>query len=187
MDDENKKLLTEKKEGVSPPADDGFQAAWLKNDFNVESHLQGVLAVDNLVNRQKEHNEKGLSGTNATVRDTEGTNKQFGMAKSAEQAQAQPLALPVVSENGTMVTDGEARTNPNGSVPGSTRSLSLPMPSSVLLWFSGDTAKLESAVSASSASANLSVGYGPFVFSVSNSSSKSESRTKIKSTATGYK
>ncbi|KZL68026.1 hypothetical protein CI238_13054 [Colletotrichum incanum] len=53
------------------------------------------------------------------------------------------------------------------------------------LSFSGDTTKLESAVSASSTSANLSVGYGPFAISGSHSSSKSKSRTKMESTATG--
>ncbi|KAL0778305.1 hypothetical protein CaCOL14_005958 [Colletotrichum acutatum] len=53
------------------------------------------------------------------------------------------------------------------------------------LSFSGDTSKLESAVSASSTSPNLSVGWGPFAISGSHSSSKSKSRTKMESTATG--
>lgn len=53
------------------------------------------------------------------------------------------------------------------------------------LSFSGDTTKLESAVSASSSAANISVGYGPFVVSGSHNSSKSKSRTKMDSTATG--
>ncbi|KAK0758399.1 LOW QUALITY PROTEIN: hypothetical protein N5P37_008797 [Trichoderma harzianum] len=57
----------------------------------------------------------------------------------------------------------------------------------VELSFSGDTTKLESAVSASSTSANISVGYGPFALSGSHSSSKSKSRTKMDSTATGCK
>uniref|UniRef100_A0A0D2Y3C3 Uncharacterized protein n=1 Tax=Fusarium oxysporum (strain Fo5176) TaxID=660025 RepID=A0A0D2Y3C3_FUSOF len=55
----------------------------------------------------------------------------------------------------------------------------------IQLSFSGDTSKLESAVSASSSSANLAVGYGPFAISGSHSSSKSKSRTKMESTATG--
>ncbi|KAM0283934.1 hypothetical protein ACHAO9_009460 [Fusarium lateritium] len=53
------------------------------------------------------------------------------------------------------------------------------------LSFSGDTTKLESAVSASSTQANVSVGWGPFAVSGSHSSSKSKSRTKMESTATG--
>ncbi|KAF4460909.1 hypothetical protein FALBO_12292 [Fusarium albosuccineum] len=51
--------------------------------------------------------------------------------------------------------------------------------------FSGDTASLESAVSASSTSANVSIGYGPFALSDSHSSSKSKPRTKMESTANG--
>ncbi|KAF4339605.1 hypothetical protein FBEOM_6481 [Fusarium beomiforme] len=57
--------------------------------------------------------------------------------------------------------------------------------SDIELSFSGNTTKLESAVSSSSSSANLSVGYGPFAISGSHSSSKSKSRTKMESTATG--
>ncbi|KAL4403651.1 hypothetical protein CABS03_14911 [Colletotrichum abscissum] len=53
------------------------------------------------------------------------------------------------------------------------------------LSFSGDTTKLESAVSASSTQANISVGWGPFAVSGSHSSSKSKSKTKMESTATG--
>ncbi|KAF5716168.1 hypothetical protein FMUND_6511 [Fusarium mundagurra] len=53
------------------------------------------------------------------------------------------------------------------------------------LSFSGDTTKLESAVSASSTQANVSVGWGPFAVSGSHSSSKSKSKTKMESTATG--
>ncbi|CCF39588.1 hypothetical protein CH063_10376 [Colletotrichum higginsianum] len=53
------------------------------------------------------------------------------------------------------------------------------------LTFSGDTTKLESAVSASSTQANVSVGWGPFAVSGSHSSSKSKSKTKMESTATG--
>lgn len=73
---------------------------------------------------------------------------------------------------------------PTFSVP---RKLSLGpcAPGLTQIWFSGDTTKLESAVSASSSSANLAVGYGPFAISGSHSSSKSKSRTKMESTATG--
>ncbi|KAM0293753.1 hypothetical protein ACHAPM_011494 [Fusarium culmorum] len=53
------------------------------------------------------------------------------------------------------------------------------------LSFSGDTTKLESAVSASSTQANVSVGWGSFAVSGSHSSSKSKSSTKMESTATG--
>ncbi|KAL7946421.1 hypothetical protein V8C42DRAFT_357282 [Trichoderma barbatum] len=349
MDDENKKLLTEKKEGVTPPADDNSKADWLKREFHLESRQPGAQALQKLANAQKEHTEKSLSRTTATVRDAEGSNKvkagqwlgarisqleadiadlkeQLGMAKDAEKAQAQLLALPVVNGNGIIVTDDEARADPSiknpmkpdiedldneeswrnrtddgpdpwtkisckvsaksdASVTSTSQSASaiaakagwgwfsasasashaessseamqqmsnleveismscmvveierpwlhaelfadaeldsgnfkispgedalrkafddeqtldgdyqqfssfptaFVVAADVELSFSGDTTKLESAVSASSTSANLSVGYGPFSVAGSHSSSKSKSRTKMESTATGCK
>ncbi|OTA07299.1 hypothetical protein A9Z42_0081940 [Trichoderma parareesei] len=349
MDDKNKELLTRRRVGDAAPAEDRTKAEWLKNNFNIESRLEGVLALEKLIEVQKEHTEKSLSRTTSTVRDGEEANKlkagqwlgarigqleadiadlkeQLGIAKSAEQAQSQLLALPVINENGIVVTDGEARADPSiknptkpdiedldneetwrnrtddgpdpwtkisckvsaksdlaetstsqsasavaakagwgwwsvsasashtsssseamqqmsnldveismscmvveierpwlhaelfadaeldsGSFkisPGedalreafekernldgeyqqfSSFPTSFVVAADVELSFSGDTTKLESAVSASSTSANLSVGYGPFALSGSHSSSKSKSRTKMESTATGCK
>ncbi|PTB62270.1 hypothetical protein BBK36DRAFT_1163305 [Trichoderma citrinoviride] len=348
MDEENKRLLTEKKEGDTPPADDRSKADWLKREFG-KDRLEGAAALDNLVNVQKVNTEQSLSRTNATVRDTQNANKdkagqwlgarisqleadiadlkeQLGVARGAEQAQAQLLALPVVNGNGIVVTDDEARADPSIKSPrkpdiedldneetwrnrtddgpdpwtkisckvsakanlaetstsqsasavaakagwgwwsasasathaeSSSEAMqqmsnldveismscmvveierpwlhaelfadaeldsgnfkvspgedalkkafeqeqtldgeyqqfsSFPtafvVAADVELSFSGDTTKLESAVSASSTSANLSVGYGPFAVSGSHNSSKSKSRTKMESTATGCK
>ncbi|KKO98960.1 hypothetical protein THAR02_08924 [Trichoderma harzianum] len=333
MDEENKKLF-EKKEGT-PPAEADPNAA------KKESPLS------KLENAQKDYTEKSLSRTTATVRDIEGSNKanvkgwldarigqleadisdlkeQLGIAK--EQAQAKLLPLPVVNENGIVITDEEARADPSiknpskpdiedldneeswrnktddgpdpwtkisckvsaktdNKVTNTSQSASaiaakagwgffsasasashsessseamqqmsnldveismscmvveierpwlhaelfadaeldsgsfeispgedalkeafqneknlegkyqqfssfptaFVVAADVELSFSGDTTKLESAVSASSTSANISVGYGPFALSGSHSSSKSKSRTKMDSTATGCK
>lgn len=122
MDEENKKLF-EKKEGT-PPAEADPNAA------KKESPLS------KLENAQKDYTEKSLSRTTATVRDIEGSNKanvkgwldarigqleadisdlkeQLGIAK--EQAQAKLLPLPVVNENGIVITDEEARADPSNS------------------------------------------------------------------------
>jgi hypothetical protein len=138
MDDENKKLITDKNVGAQPPADDGKKAAWLKRDFNIENRLNGALALDNLVQKQKELTEQSLSRNNATLRDNQEASKvkagemlgarisqleadiaelkeKLGMARSAEQAQAQLLALPVVNEQGIVVSDSEARADPSKS------------------------------------------------------------------------
>ncbi|QYT05580.1 hypothetical protein H0G86_012470 [Trichoderma simmonsii] len=360
MDEENKKLF-EKKEGA-PPAEADPNAA--KKDSPLSA----------LEKAQKDYTKKSLSRTTAAVRDIEGSNKanvkgwldarigqleadisdlkeQLGIAKAAEQSPAKLLPLPVVNENGIVITDEEARADPSNSssspfsrgatLSSSTRGLTQflgiknpgkpdiedldneeawrnktddgPDPwtkisckvsaksdnkvtstsqsasaiaakagwgffsasgsashsdssseamqqmssldveismscmvveierpwlhaelfadaeldsgafkispgedalrlafengknldgeyqqfssyptafvvaADVELSFSGDTTKLESAVSASSTSANLSVGYGPFALSGSHSSSKSKSRTKMDSTATGCK
>ncbi|PTB52852.1 hypothetical protein M431DRAFT_557412 [Trichoderma harzianum CBS 226.95] len=334
MDEENKKLF--EKEGA-PPAEADPNAA------------KGDSPLSVLEKAQKDYTEKSLSRTTATVRDIEGSNKdnvkgwldarigqleadisdlkeQLGIAKAAEQAPAKLLPLPVVNENGIVITDEEARADPSiknpskpdiedldneeswrnktddgpdpwtkisckisaksdtkvtatsqsasavaakagwgffsasGSASHSDSSSdamqqmsnldveismscmvveierpwlhaelfadaeldsgsfeispgedalkaafqneknlegkyqqfsSFPtafvVAADVELSFSGDTTKLESAVSASSTSANISVGYGPFALSGSHSSSKSKSRTKMDSTATGCK
>ncbi|KAL6798483.1 hypothetical protein J3E68DRAFT_449402 [Trichoderma sp. SZMC 28012] len=333
MDEENKKLF--EKEKGAPPAEADPNAA------KKESPLS------KLESAQKDYTEKSLSRTTATVRDIEGSNKanvkgwldarigqleadisdlkeQLGIAK--EQAQAKLLPLPVVNENGIVITDEEARADPSIKNPGkpdiedldneeawrnktddgpdpwtkisckvsaksdnkvtntsqsasaiaakagwgffsasasashsdssseamqqmsnldvevsmscmvveierpwlhaelfadaeldsgtfeispgeavlkaafegeknlegkyqqfSSYPTAFVVAADVELSFSGDTTKLESAVSASSTSANLSVGYGPFALSGSHSSSKSKSRTKMDSTATGCK
>ncbi|QYT05579.1 hypothetical protein H0G86_012470 [Trichoderma simmonsii] len=335
MDEENKKLF-EKKEGA-PPAEADPNAA--KKDSPLSA----------LEKAQKDYTKKSLSRTTAAVRDIEGSNKanvkgwldarigqleadisdlkeQLGIAKAAEQSPAKLLPLPVVNENGIVITDEEARADPSIKNPGkpdiedldneeawrnktddgpdpwtkisckvsaksdnkvtstsqsasaiaakagwgffsasgsashsdssseamqqmssldveismscmvveierpwlhaelfadaeldsgafkispgedalrlafengknldgeyqqfSSYPTAFVVAADVELSFSGDTTKLESAVSASSTSANLSVGYGPFALSGSHSSSKSKSRTKMDSTATGCK
>lgn len=124
MDEENKKLF-EKKEGA-PPAEADPNAA------KRESPLS------KLENAQKDYTKKSLSRTTATVRDIEGSNKdnvqgwldarigqlkadisdlkeQLGIAKAAEQSPAKLLPLPVVNENGIVITDEEARADPSNS------------------------------------------------------------------------
>lgn len=126
MDEENKKLF-EKKEGA-PPAEADPNAA------KKESSLS------KLGNAQKDYTEKSLSRTTATVRDIDGSNKanvkgwldarigqleadisdlkeQLGIAKATEQAPspAKLLPLPVVNENGIVITDEEARADPSNS------------------------------------------------------------------------
>ncbi|KAI0453605.1 hypothetical protein F5B21DRAFT_525595 [Xylaria acuta] len=181
MDDENKKLLTEKKEGP-------------KKEFNVESCLQGVLALDNLIKRQRDHTEKSLSGTNATVRDTEGTNKVkadqwLGTRTSQLKADIDELKdLKISPSEEALKRVFEREQNIDGEYQQfSSFPAAFVVAADVELSSPGGITKFERAVSALSASASLSVGYGPFVFSGSYSSPKSKSRTKMESAATGCK
>ncbi|KAG7042833.1 hypothetical protein JMJ78_0006340 [Colletotrichum scovillei] len=80
----------------------------------------------------------------------------------------------------------EEGTNPKGEYQQfSSYPTAFVLAADIELSFSGDTTKLESAVSASSTEVNASVGWGPFAVSGSHSSSKSQSRTKMESTANG--
>ncbi|KAL2880862.1 hypothetical protein SGCOL_003889 [Colletotrichum sp. CLE4] len=82
----------------------------------------------------------------------------------------------------------EEGTNPKGEYQQfSSYPTAFVLAADIELNFSGDTTKLESAVSASSTTVNASVGWGPFAVSGSHSSSKSQSRTKMESTANGCK
>ncbi|PNP54857.1 hypothetical protein THARTR1_04546 [Trichoderma harzianum] len=174
MDDENKKLLTEKKEGV-PPAD-----AYPKAD-------KGEPALTKLDKAQKEYTERSLSRTATTVRDTEGSNKlqvkgwldsrimqlEADIADLKEQLQIANLDVEIGMS--CMVVEIERPW------------LHAELFADAELDSGKDTTKLESAVSASSTTANLSVGYSPFALSGSDSSSKSKFRIKMNFTATGCK
>jgi len=139
MDDENKKLMAPKVDGAQPPADDGVKAAWLKKEYGLDKRADGALALKNLAERQKEVTEQSLSRNNATVRDNEEASKikardmlgsrisqleadiadlkeKLGMARSAEDDKKKLLDLPVVNEQGIIVTDSEAKVDPSKSL-----------------------------------------------------------------------